>query len=562
VTTLTGVALNGTMTAPSGSMTFGPYGYYWDCSWQLNNPMQRTFAFTFPVYSVESGYDTAYVGDGGGGSNYTTNAATIIVRFHSDGSSSYNGFTLVWNMTTAADSALGTWPARYTCADVTDLTAVECHALEQIVRSTPGVVASTYRRINVDGSSTYFSGTPWFSTTTACGSSPTISMSDGWTGIEHCRGSNDAPRSWAIVELDIAGLSSAGAFPDVSSLTSLTDLQIYNNPGLTGTIHASLGSLTSLTNLRLGGNPLVTGTLPSSLGSLTALSALHFSSVTGADTPIQGAVPASLCSLFAESGSGSSSVTCTLPATIWCPLPTCASLLNNCRTNQAAWRTGATPTMTCITPSPPPPSSMWIPVSAAITLLGYAVDTFGSTQRTAFVAVLSAQLYVPTSSVQITGVTASSSAVSGHRRRLHQAVGSVTVAFTVTATSAATASLAASTITGMATSPAFLAALQSGGLPAASATALAVPPTTTSGQLSSPPPSGGGSYGGGGYYTPTYYGGGRASDSPSYSSSPPSSSSSGVAIGVGIAVPLVSLLLCCCRMAQKKNQQQQGTSTS
>jgi Leucine-rich repeat (LRR) protein len=379
------------------------------------------------------------------------------------------------------------WPARYTCADVTDLVAAQCHVLEQIVRSTPGVVASSYTRISEDSASFHYSGTPWFSTTTACGESP--GMKNGWTGIEAWQGASGVSGelfSKLITKLDFAGLTS-GTFPDVSGLTTLTDLRIFNNLGLTGTIHASLGSLTSLTNLRLGGNPLITGTMPASLGSLTSLVALHFSSVRGIDTPIQGAVPASLCSLFINPGVAA---TCTLPATIGCPLPTCASLMNNCRTNQAAvWSSSVTPALACALPSPPPPSSTWVAVTAAISVVGYTANTFGSSQQTAFAAVLSAQLYVPTSSVQINNVVDAASVVGRHRR-LHQASGSgVTVAFTVTATSSSAASNLAASITNMAVSPSFVAALQSGGLPAASATALATAPNQPAPSYSSPPSS-------------------------------------------------------------------------
>ena len=151
--------------------------------------------------------------------------------------------------------------------------------------------------------------------------------------------------------------------------------------------------------------------------------------------------------------------------------------MNNCRTNQAAvWSSSVTPALACALPSPPPPSSTWVAVTAAISVVGYTANTFGSSQQTAFAAVLSAQLYVPTSSVQINNVVDAASVVGRHRR-LHQASGSgVTVAFTVTATSSSAASNLAASITNMAVSPSFVAALQSGGLPAASATALATAP--------------------------------------------------------------------------------------
>ena len=196
-------------------------------------------------------------------------------------------------------------------------------------------------------------------------------------------------------------------------------------------------------------------------------------------------------------------ITCTLPATIGCPLPTCASLLNNCRTNQAAvWSSSATPVMACATPSPPPPSSTWVAVTAAISVVGYTVNTFGSSQQAAFAAVLSAQLYVPASSVQITSVSAATSA-AGRHRRLHQAASGVTVAFTVTATSSTAANNLAASITNMAVSPTFVAALQSGGLPAASATALATAPSVPATSYYNPPPSGGGGGYQGQYYGPT-----------------------------------------------------------
>jgi hypothetical protein len=195
-----------------------------------------------------------------------------------------------------------------------------------------------------------------------------------------------------------------------------------------------------------------------------------------------------------------------------------------------------------------------VAVTAAISVVGYTVSAFGSSQQAAFAAVLSAQLYVPASSVQITSVSAATNA-AGRHRRLHQAASGVTVAFTVTATSSTAANNLAASITNMAVSPSFVAALQSGGLPAASATALATAPSVPATSYYNPPPSGGGGGYPGQYYGPTPFPNSYTPNSNYYASaSPPPSSGAGVGVAVGIVVPLVVGCFAVCRVIGRRRQ--------
>ena len=348
------------------------------------------------------------------------------------------------------------WSARYTCADVTDLQPTQCAALAAIVLALPGLASSSYTRISSDkptassSSSTYYTdGVPWFSSTTACGPDA-LSMTSSWTGIMSCSGTKP-PRT--LTSLWIAQ-QNGGVFPAaVFNLQSLSELQIYSNPGMRGFIPDSFGSLPLLTILAVGGNTALAGTIPPSIGALQSLVTLHLSSRrAGVATPFTGVVPASLCALRFASPSF-----CSFPNTTWCPLPSCPTV-TQCSAG-------------CTTPLPPPPSSSWVTVSASVTLGGYSVATLDATLQTAVVAVIASILGKPESSLAITSVATPSTT----RRRSVLDV-AVQVELSLTATSTSDAITAASSLSSFsaAQSAAFIAALQAGGLSATSSVAVAV----------------------------------------------------------------------------------------
>ena len=85
----------------------------------------------------------------------------------------------------------------------------------------------------------------------------------------------------SLQQLDLNSNQLTGKIPDLSTLTSLTQLNLYNNQ-LTGSIPATLGTLTSLTLLNLYNNRL-TAPIPTALGTLTNLTDLylHQNKLTG-----------------------------------------------------------------------------------------------------------------------------------------------------------------------------------------------------------------------------------------------------------------------------------------
>ena len=368
------------------------------------------------------------------------------------------------------------WPARYTCADVTDLLPAQCAAMAAIVRALPGLASGAYTSINSDlpsytvGSTTYTSyndGVPWFSSTLACGPSVPDRIDGSWTGIVGCWGSSG---EWTVTRLRISS-QNTGVFPAaVFSLSTLRELQIYSNRGMTGFVPDLFASLPALTWLDLGGNTALSGAIPQSIGSLPGLTQLYLASKRSrVSTTFTGVVPASLCSLSFDNSS-----VCSLPSTVTCPLPSCATV--------AACSSG------CVSASPPPPSSGWSTVAASVTLGGYTATTFASAQQTAFIAVTAGVLNKPTSSLVITSI----STLSNRRRDLLTA--SVQVALSVTATSASDATAAGTSLSSLATSQAavFVAALQAGGLASATSVAITVqlPPSPPPQPPSpSPPPS-------------------------------------------------------------------------
>ena len=446
------------------------------------------------------------------------------------------------------------WPARYTCADITDLQPAQCAALASMVLALPGLVASSYTQFNSDRPSTttgsysggtttttyYITGQAWFSSTTACGPNADT-MTDSWTGIMGCFGSSAG--TWRVTKLWVSQQSSGVFPPSIFSLSYLTELQVYSNSGMRGFIPDAFGSLQALTFLALGGNTALSGAIPPSIGSLPSLTTLYLSTKrAGVATPFTGLVPASLCNLQFPGTSY-----CSIPSTVTCPLPSCATV--------SACSSG------CVTPSPPPPSSGWTAVAASVTLGGYTATTFTTALQTAFIAVTAGILGKPASSVAITSIATAS---ASRRAVLDVAV---LVQISVTATSATDASTASASLSSLATTQrgAFVTALQAGGLISTTSAAVAVqspppaasspPPPATS--YSSPPPSVGG--GGGSNYPGQYYGPTPFPNTytPSYAdSSPPPSSGAGAGIAVGIIVPLVLGGCAVCRIVMRRQQAQ------
>ena len=449
------------------------------------------------------------------------------------------------------------WPARYACADITDLQPAQCAALAAMVIALPGLASSSYTQFNSDQPSTttssysggtmtitsYIAGLPWFSTTTACGLNAD-NMTDSWTGLMGCSGSSSSSSfsgTWRVTKLWISQQSSGVFPPSVFSLSYLTELQIYSNSGMRGFIPDAFGSLQALTFLALGGNTALSGAIPPSIGSLPSLTTLYLSTKrAGVATPFTGLVPASLCNLQFPGTSY-----CSIPSTVTCPLPSCATV--------SACSSG------CVTPSPPPPSSSWTAVAASVTLGGYTATTLTTALQTAFIAVTAGILGKPASSVAITSIATASAA----RRAVLDVA--VLVQISVTATSATDASAASASLSSLSTTQrgAFVMALQAGGLSSTTSAAVAVllpppavqlpppavsppPPATTS--HFSPPPSGGG---GGNNYPGQYYG--PTPFPNSYTpSSQATSSGAGTGIAVGIIVPLVLSGFAVCRIIARR----------
>jgi hypothetical protein len=134
------------------------------------------------------------------------------------------------------------------------------------------------------------------------------------------------------------------------------------------------------------------------------------------------------------------------------------------------------------TPSSPPTAadgSISV-VSASATLPGYTVDTFGATEKTAFVSTLAKSLGVSTSAVSVTGVTAASDSTGGSSgRRLLQGSSAV-IAFEATSLSPGGATALMSGLTALnADAAAFTAALQSDGLTLSGSVSVSPPALTT-----------------------------------------------------------------------------------
>ena len=124
-------------------------------------------------------------------------------------------------------------------------------------------------------------------------------------------------------------------------------------------------------------------------------------------------------------------------------------------------------------------------ISAALTIGGYTLATFGSAQATAFKAVVGAALNVNASAVYITAVTASTAPASGRHRSLLVASG-VNVAFTamVTGASPPTSASAAASLGAI-----NVATLQSSGLTACTGIAVSVAPSLATPAVGAPSPA-------------------------------------------------------------------------
>jgi hypothetical protein len=111
-------------------------------------------------------------------------------------------------------------------------------------------------------------------------------------------------------------------------------------------------------------------------------------------------------------------------------------------------------------------------VSASATLPGFTVNTFGDTQKAAFVTTLAQSLGVSTAAVSVTGVTA-----SGTRHLLQ---GTAVIAFEATSLSPGGATALISGLTAInADATAFTAALRSGGLAITGSVSVSAPALTT-----------------------------------------------------------------------------------
>jgi len=139
-------------------------------------------------------------------------------------------------------------------------------------------------------------------------------------------------------------------------------------------------------------------------------------------------------------------------------------------------------------PPSPPGSSVQQLVSAALTLNGMNVSSFGASEQTAFVGALAAEFGVLESAVNITSLVELFDASPSRRLLQVNAVTGLTVAFTVLAESLDAANALVSSILGVASSSGFLLALQSSGMPVRSLL-LAQSPTMTALSTSTPPPS-------------------------------------------------------------------------
>jgi uncharacterized repeat protein (TIGR01451 family) len=99
--------------------------------------------------------------------------------------------------------------------------------------------------------------------------------------------SGTLPDLSALTQLQKLSFSSnqlSGSLPDLSALTQLQSLYLYNNQ-LSGTIPSELGNLANLTLLSLGVNQL-SGTIPSELNNLVNLTGLYLS-----DNQLSGSIP-------------------------------------------------------------------------------------------------------------------------------------------------------------------------------------------------------------------------------------------------------------------------------
>ena len=136
-----------------------------------------------------------------------------------------------------------------TCADITEIPAIECQALQAFVTANPtsGILAS------------------WFQTNTPC----------SWLAVS-CGLSN------AITSLTLVGTYSTNKLTtvpaEISNLTNLTSLDLYSNQ--VTTLPSEIGNLTKLTKLEIGNNQMTS--LPAKIGNLTQLTnlSLHSNQIT------------------------------------------------------------------------------------------------------------------------------------------------------------------------------------------------------------------------------------------------------------------------------------------
>ncbi|GKV52132.1 hypothetical protein SLEP1_g58724, partial [Rubroshorea leprosula] len=107
---------------------------------------------------------------------------------------------------------------------------------------------------------------------------------DDWVGIR-CTNSR-------VISIKLGSVGLEGQLSDhISSLTELQILDLSQNPGMTGSVPASIGNLKNLTTLLLDGNEL-TGPIPLTLGLVQALLVVRLG-----NNSLSGNVPSNLNNL-------------------------------------------------------------------------------------------------------------------------------------------------------------------------------------------------------------------------------------------------------------------------
>lgn len=98
----------------------------------------------------------------------------------------------------------------------------------------------------------------------------------------------------SLTSLKLNSEALTGSIPtQIGALAALVQLEIYDNPGLSGVMPSEIGSLSQLTQLSLDGNNL-TGPIPTEIFSLSLLETLELY-----DNPLDGTLPAEVSSLAA-----------------------------------------------------------------------------------------------------------------------------------------------------------------------------------------------------------------------------------------------------------------------